>query len=46
MYDDDTMIRMESMEELLVKLQTHEKTDEDEGTVVDYGVDRNYGVWH
>ena len=23
-----------------------EITDEDEGHVVDYGVDRDYGVWH
>ena len=28
------------------KIANMEITDEDEGTVDDYGVDRDYGVWH
>ena len=37
------MIRTESMEELLVNFQTWTS---DEGPVVDYGVDEDYGAWH
>ena len=43
MYADDTMIRTEFMEELLVKLQT-EITDEDEGPVGDDWVDRDFDL--
>ena len=39
------MIRTEFMEELLV-VANMEITDEDEGPVGDYSVDRDYGVWH
>ena len=45
LYADDLMISAESMEELLVKVQTW-KTDGEKGPACEHGEDKDYGVWH
>ena len=45
LYADDLMISAESMEELLVKVQTW-KRDGEKGPTCEHGEDKDYAVWH
>ena len=46
LYADDLMISAESMEELLVKVQTWKTEMEKKGLCVNMGKTKDYGVWH
>ena len=46
LYADDLMISAESMEELLVKVQTWKTEMEKKGPTCEHGEDKDYGVWH
>ena len=46
LYADDLMISAESMEELLVKVQTWKTDMEKKGPTCEHGEDKDYGVWH
>ena len=46
LYADDLMISAESMEELLVKVQTWKTRDGEKGPTCKHGEDKDYGVWH
>ena len=46
LYADDLMISAESMEELLVKVQTWKTRDGEKGPTCEHGEDKDYGVWH
>ena len=46
LYADDLMISAESMEELLVKVQTWKSRDGENGPTCEHGEDKDYGVWH
>ena len=46
LYADDLMISVESMEELLVKVQTWKTRDGEKGPTCEHGEDKDYGVWH
>ena len=45
LYADDLMISAESMEELLIKVQTEDR-DGEKGPTCEHGEDKDYGVWH
>ena len=45
LYADNLMISAESMEELLVKVQTWNR-DGEKGPTCEHGEDKDYGVWH
>ena len=46
LYADDLMSSAESMEELLVKVQTWKTEMEKKGPTCEHGEDKDYGVWH
>ena len=46
LYADDLMISAESMEELLVKVQTWKTENGRKGPTCEHGEDKDYGVWH
>ena len=46
LYADDLMISAESMEELLVKVQTWKTRDGEKRPTCEHGEDKDYEVWH